>query len=96
MDSVTRVIHDVGPDMTLEQVIQLLLNTAIAFAAVVSVTFLIINGYKYMTSGGDSGKTEEAQKGLGNAVIGLIICIAAALIVNFVLNLFGMEAGSLS
>jgi hypothetical protein len=96
MGSLTRIIDGIGPDMTLEQVIQLLLNTAIAFAAVVSVTFLIINGYKYMTSGGDTAKTEQAQKGLGNAVIGLIICIAAALIVNFVLELFGMDFGGLS
>lgn len=46
-----------------------------------------------MTSGGDTGKTEEAQKTLENTVLGLIICIAAALIVNFMLNLFGREAG---
>lgn len=81
----------IGPDMTLGEVIQLLLNTAIGFAAVVAVFYLIFNGYKYMVSGGDVGKTEEAQKGLGNAIIGLVICICAALIVNFVLKLFGLD-----
>ena len=91
MDALASLFEGIGPDLTLEQVIQILLNTAIVFAAVVAVFFLIVNGYKYMTSGGDTAKTEEAQKGLGNAIIGLVICISAALIVNFVLSLFGID-----
>jgi hypothetical protein len=96
MDAVTSIFENIGPDLTLEQVIQILLNAAIAFAAVVAVAFLIINGYRYMTAGGDAGKIEEAQKGLGNAIIGLIICISAALIVNFVLSLFGIDLADLN
>jgi len=70
---------------TLTQLIKDGLNTAIILAAVVAVGFLVINGIKYMTSAGDTGKTEEAQKGIASALIGLVICIAAAVIVNFVL-----------
>lgn len=81
-------------DMTLDEVIQLFFNTAISFAAVVAVAYLMINGFKYMASGGDTSKTEEAQKGLGNAIIGLVICICAAIIVNYVLELLGTEPQS--
>ena len=95
MGAITSIIQGIGPDLTLEQVIQVLLNTAIAFSAVVAVAFLIVNGYSYMTAGGDTGKIEKAQKGLGNALIGLVICISAAIIVNFVLSLFGIKLSDL-
>ena len=84
-----------GPSQdSLVELIRTGLNTAIIFAAVVSVAFLIYNGFNYMTAGGDATKIEKAQKGLANALIGLVIAIAAAIIVNFVLGLFGMEAQS--
>ena len=77
---------------SLNDLIRILLNTGIIMAAVVAVIYLIINGIKYMTSSGDSQKTEEAQKGISNALIGLIICLAAALVVNFVLAKLGTTA----
>lgn len=80
----------------LDQLIQTMLNTAIILAAVVAVGFLIYNGFMYMSAGGDANKTETAQKGLANALIGLVVCIAAALIVNFLLGKLGMSAKSLS
>lgn len=93
MDEAKRWIEGVvGPDMTLQEVVVLFLNTAIIFAAVVAVAFLIFGGYKYMTSAGDTVKTEEAQKTIGNAVIGLVVCLSAAIIVNFVLELLGVDS----
>ncbi len=86
----------VGPAAkSVDELIRIILNTAIIAAAVVAVVFLIINGFQYMTAGGDSGKTEQAQKGLANALIGLVIIIAAALIVNFLLGKLGMTPQSL-
>lgn len=86
----------IGPEQdSLAEVIRTLLNTAIIFAGVVAVAFLIFNGFKYMTAAGDTAKTEEAQKGIANALIGLVIAIIAGLIVNFVLGLFGMDPGSI-
>lgn len=80
-----------GPQ-SLDALIKTGLNTAIVFAAVVAVIFLVINGFKYMMASGDTTKTETAQKGIANALIGLVICIAAALIVNFVLGKLGLTA----
>lgn len=85
-----------GPKQgSLDDLIRDILNTAIILAAIVAVIFLIYNGFKYMSSAGDANKTEEAQKGIANALIGLIICIAAALIVNFVLGRLGLDPESL-
>ena len=45
---------------------------------------IVIQGYIYMTAGGDSGKTATAAGAIGNAVVGLLIIMGAFLITNFV------------
>jgi len=45
---------------------------------------IVIQGYLYMTAGGDSGKTASAIGAIGNAVVGLLIIMGAFLITNFV------------
>lgn len=45
---------------------------------------IVLQGYLYMTAGGDSGKTSSALSAIGNAVIGLLIIMGAFLITNFV------------
>lgn len=45
---------------------------------------VVLQGYIYMTAGGDSGKTATAAGAIGNAVIGLLIIMGAFLITNFV------------
>jgi len=45
---------------------------------------IVIQGFLYMTAGGDSGKTASAVGAIGNAVVGLLIIMGAFLITNFV------------
>ena len=45
---------------------------------------VVIQGYIYMTAGGDSSKTASAAGAIGNAVVGLLIIMGAFLITNFV------------
>lgn len=82
---------DTGYDGTVTELIKTGLNTAIIFASVIAVGYLIFNGVKYMTAAGDTTKTEEAQKGIANALIGLLICLAAAVVINFVLAKLGVD-----
>ncbi len=70
-----------------------LLNWMIGFGAVICVVMLVFAGYSYMTAGGDEGKVKTAQKTLTNAIIGLVICFIAVMLVNFVLkNFLGQAA----
>ena len=80
-----------GPDLSLSELIKIILNTAISFSAVVAAAMLVIGGFKYMASSGDEGKTEEAQKGIANALIGMIVVLSAAVVVNFMLDVLGLE-----
>jgi hypothetical protein len=52
----------------------------------VSVVMIIIGGFKYITSGGDSGNVTGAKNTILYAVIGLVVVALAQIIVRFVLE----------
>lgn len=77
---------------SLDTFVQNALSVAVVVAAVIAIVFLIVNGIKYITSTGDPGKTEEAQKGIIAALIGLIVVGVAYLIVRFiVMRVLGVD-----
>ena len=53
-------------------------------AGYAAVAFIIYGGYKYITSAGSADGTAAAKKTITNAVIGLVISIAAVAIVRTV------------
>jgi hypothetical protein len=63
-----------------------LINWAIGIAALICVVVLIFSGYKYITAAGDEGKVESATKTLTFAIIGLVVCFIAVILVRFVLQ----------
>lgn len=73
---------------TADTLIVNILDWMIGLAALVCVVMLIAAGYSYMTAGGDEGKVGKATKTLTNAIIGLVICFVAVMLVNFVLANF--------
>ena len=77
-----------GSSKTVEDLIVDVLNWMIGAAAVICVVMLIVGGYSYMTAGGDEQKVGKATKTLTNAIIGLVICFIAVMLVNFVLKNF--------
>ena len=62
------------------------LNLVIGLTGLIAVGFLIYSGVQYIMSAGDEGKVEKASKGIMYAVVGLVICFIAVLVVNFVIN----------
>jgi len=52
----------------------------------ISIIMIIYGGFRYITSGGDSGRVGNAKNTLLYAIIGLIIVALAQLIVNFVIT----------
>jgi hypothetical protein len=57
------------------------------FAGSVAVIYIILGGYEYLTSGGDSKKIASAKATLLWAIIGLTIIISAQVIVTVWKNL---------
>lgn len=77
-----------GTEGDLSDFIVTILDWIIGFAGVVCVVMIIVGGYSYMTAGGDESKVKDASKTLTNAIIGLVICFIAVILVNFVLDNF--------
>lgn len=63
-----------------------IINWAIGIAALVCVVVLIASGYKYITAAGDENKIESATKTLTFAIIGLVVCFIAVILVRFVIG----------
>ncbi len=62
------------------------INIAVGLAALVCVGILIYSGYLYITAAGDENKVSTATKSLTYAIVGLVICFIAVILVRFVLN----------
>lgn len=54
-----------------------MINVALGFLGVIFIGLTVFAGFKYMTSGGNQEKTSQAVGLLKNAVIGLLIILAA-------------------
>jgi hypothetical protein len=54
---------------------------------------LILAGLQWISSGGDKGSLEEAQKKITNAVIGVFIVFAAWTIFILLMQFFGISKG---
>jgi hypothetical protein len=74
---------------SLHDIIVAIINIISSLVAAVSVIMIIIGGFRYVTSGGDSSRVGTAKSTIINAIIGLIIAVFAQVIVRFVLNQAG-------
>lgn len=52
----------------------------------IAIIMVIFGGFRYITSGGDSGKVGSAKNTLIYAIVGLIIVALAQILVHFVIN----------
>lgn len=71
---------------TVDDLIADVINIFSLVVGVVSVIMIIIGGFKYITSGGDSGNVTGAKNTILSAVIGLVIVALAQILVKFVLS----------
>ena len=81
-----------GMPADLEIVFRQITNTVLIVIGAVSVVMLIWGGLRYILSGGDNKKVTDAKNTILYAIIGLIICLLAYAIVNFVISAIGSTA----
>ena len=63
-----------------------IVNGFIGALGIIAVIVIIIGGIGYMTSAGDAGKVKKAKDTILYGIIGMIICVLAYAIVNFVIS----------
>jgi hypothetical protein len=73
-------------DDSINKIIKAIINIFSLVVGFVSVIMIIVGGFKYITSGGDSGNVTGAKNTIMYAIIGLVIVALAQVIVRFVLT----------
>jgi hypothetical protein len=73
-------------DTSLSGFILKIINYALAIAGLVAVLFLIIGGFRYITSAGNEETAEQAKKVITNAIIGIVVIILSFVIVRVISN----------
>ena len=62
----------------------MIFNTILLVAGSIAVLFLIIGGFRYITSRGNEEATEAAKKTITHAILGLVIVILSFAIVTII------------
>ena len=71
--------NDLVPNITA------ILNAVIGILGLVCVVVMIIGGINYMTSSGDAQKVKKGKDTILYGLIGLVICVLAFALVNWVI-----------
>lgn len=77
-----------GPagQITATGVILSIINIALWIVGLVSVLFVIIGGFRYITAHGNEEATEGAKKTVTQAIIGVVIVVLSFVIIRVIVN----------
>lgn len=67
---------------------QNIMNFIIAFSIIVGTLMIVYSGFLYMTAGSNSGQISKAHSVFTTVIIGLVVVLAAWLIVNLIMISF--------
>lgn len=73
-------------DTAITNLAKKIINTFSIIVGAASVIMIIYGGFRYITSGGESGRVGAAKNSLLYAIVGLVIVALAQLIIHFVLS----------
>jgi hypothetical protein len=78
-------IDNQSPEQRINDIIADIINIFSLIVGITAVIMIIIGGFRYITSGGDSNNVTGAKNTILYAIIGLVIVAMAQFIVRFVL-----------
>ncbi len=84
-ETVTKVGDNAANDDLVKDVTSII-NAVIGVLGLVCVVIMIIGGINYMTSSGDAGKVKKAKDTILYGLIGLVVCVLAFALVNWVIG----------
>jgi len=91
LDKLKHVGSDNGPyaaadNTSMSAIVGNIINTALSLLGVLFIILIVVYGYKWMSAGGDEKTVEGAKTAIKNAVIGLVVTMAAYAIWGFILQ----------
>lgn len=63
-----------------------IIEIALAIVGLISVLFVIVGGFRYVTSSGNEEQTEGAKKTITHAIIGVVIVVLAFVVIRVITN----------
>lgn len=78
-------------ELTIGGIISGIIRLLVIVAAVLFFLWLVLGGIKWITSGGDKAKTEEARQQITAALVGLVIVFSAWAIAQLINVLFKVD-----
>ncbi len=82
----TKAYGGTAPSTDLYGIAGSIINVALGFLGIILLGYMLYAGFLWMTSGGDTERSGQALTMIRNAVIGLVIIVAAFAISSFVLG----------
>ena len=70
----------------LEATIAGIVNIVLGFLGILATLIILLGGFKWMTSQGNTEKVDEAKKMIGAGVVGLVVILVAYAVARFVLT----------
>jgi hypothetical protein len=74
--------------VTVESIIRVSINALLSLLGIIFVVLTVYGGVIWMNAGGNDKKVEEGRSIISQALVGLIVVLAAAAISYFVMNAF--------
>ena len=75
-----------GGEAQVDSALANVINLLSIVVGIIAVIMIIIGGFRYVTSGGDSNAISSAKNTILYAIVGLVIAVLAQIIVRFVLS----------
>jgi type IV secretion system pilin len=72
----------------LGKMVKTIINTILVVIGMISVIMIVVGGFRYTTSNGDSAAIKTAKDTILYSVVGLVVAIMSFSIVNFVVGRF--------
>jgi Type IV secretion system pilin len=67
-------------------IFELIINIISVIGGFAAVVMIMIGGFRYVTSGGDSSKVSSAKSSIIYAIVGLLVIVFAQVIVRYVVK----------
>jgi hypothetical protein len=80
-----------GASDTATDILVKIINLGLGVVGIIAVGFIILGGFRYITSAGNEEAAESGKKMITNAIIGLVIIILSYTIITVIINAFAKE-----
>jgi hypothetical protein len=86
------VVNDAATFKCLEPIFTNLVGAILSLSGVALFVMFLVGGFGFLFSGGDPKKLEQSRGTLSNAVIGLVVIVAAYLILRIISSFTGVTS----